>query len=378
MFNSEYDYLIHLIRCAIHGTVPENIPDGFSFEKVLEYGRVHEVANIAFLAVQKMQILPDQKIMDSWRQEYWKAVKRDVAQNKARGEILGALHSHGIYTIEVQGTVVKRYYPQSHLRMMSDIDFIVPSDKFDELEGIMQDIGYITEVTHDGKEIDAVKNNVVVELHTEFFDSKRSVYKILNHPFSHTTAYDDFTAVVPDTVFYLFHLLHTIKHAIEYKGIGIRRIVDIYYLENELKDKADFGYIDGVLKENGLYEIKMKLLAVKDHWFNGIESEIDVADFEKEILGAGNHGSHELYFKNKFVNERAEGKHFVKIRYFLSFMFPKKDEIYSAYPFCKKHNYPIVLCWIHRWIFSIFNAKKWKNVKFVISGIFVKSKKNKR
>ena len=375
-FTNEYEYLIHLLSSALHGTVPEDAPENISFEKVFEYGVTHEVANIAFLAVKKLKTLPDERIFDRWRKEYWKAVKRDTTQSKARDEILSALHSHGIYTLEVQGTVVKKYYPQSHLRMMSDLDIIIPRDKLAEAEEIMQSIGYQTEYTYDKTELHSVKDILYIELHTEFFsdDANTTVYNVLNNPFSSATLNEDYTATVTDTIFYLFHWLHTIKHATEFMGVGIRRIIDLYYLENALKDKADFSYIDSILKDNELYEIKADLLAVKEHWFSGSTPKSDVLVLEKEIFESGNHGTEEIFYRHKFKDEQEKGKNFVKFRFFLAFIFPPKEDIYGAYPFCKEHNYPIALCWIHRWIFSAFNKKKYKSVKRLFKRLKIKMK----
>lgn len=371
-FHNEYDYLLHLLACALNGTQPEDIPEEFSFAKVLKYGKTHEVANIAFLAVQKLKTQPEPDILNQWNQVYWQAVKRDVVQKNAREETLNALHSHGIYTLEVQGTVVKKYYPQSHLRMMSDIDIIVPEDKLSELEPIMQSIGYETKNPF-GVEVDARKGNAFIELHTEFFDDVSDTRVALEPPFTYAEYGENYTATVSDTVFYLFHLLHTIKHCGQ-KGSGLRRIIDLYYLEKVMPDKVDYNYIDGVLKKYGFYETKVKLIAVKDKWFNGIESDMDLSEFETEILQSGNHGTEELSFKHKFKKEKEQGKRFPKLLYLLAFLFPPKEDIYVAYPFCQEHNYPIILCWVHRWIFSVLNQKKWKSVKKLFSRLKIKTK----
>lgn len=372
VFTNEYDYLLHLIQSALHSTVPENIPDSLSFEKVLEYGIIHEVANIAFPAVEKLSKVPDEVVFGRWRGEYWKAVKRDIAQKNAREEVLAALHSHGIYTLEVQGTVVKKYYPQAHLRMMSDIDFIIPAEKLDEAGGIMQGLGYKTK-SPDDTEIDAFRGNIVVELHTEFFDKPSFTREALTDPYSHAVCGENYTATVSDTVFYLYHLLHTIKHCGN-MGSGIRRIIDLYYLENALGGKVDYDYIDSVLKKHGFYEIKQQLLSVKDHWFNGKEPETDISEFEKEILESGNHGKEENFYRHKFARDKEEGKHFIKLRFILRFFFPSKEEIYHAHPFCKKHRYPIVLCWLHRGL-MILNPKRWAKILQVLSKSRIKAKK---
>lgn len=362
--SNEYEYLLHLLRCALEGTVPENIPEGLCMERVLDIGIFHEAANMAFPAVKRLPTQPEKDILDRWQQEYAKAVKRDLTQSRARAEILDALHAHGIYTLELQGTVVKQYYPQRHLRMMSDIDIIIPFEKLDEAEGIMQSLGYATQ-NPNGIEVDAAKGIIAVELHTEFFDTVSVTRTALSRPYSHAVCGENYTATVSDTVFYLFHLLHTIKHCGQ-RGSGLRRIIDLYYLEEAMKDRADQEYIDRVLREHGFYEMKKQLLAVKDHWFRGIEPETDLSELETDILESGNHGTAEKWYTHKFARERAEGKRFVKLRYLLRLVFPKKERIYRSYPFCEKHRLPSVLCWVYRWFASMLNREKWQAIMKIV------------
>ncbi|MDO5829380.1 MAG: nucleotidyltransferase family protein, partial [Methanocorpusculum sp.] len=291
-----------------------------------------------------------------------------------REEVISALHSNGIYTLEVQGTVVKKYYPQSHLRMMSDIDFIIPVEKLDDAKLVMQSIGYTADNPY-GIGIDASKNMINIELHTRFFTTQDADLNPMNFPYSFAVCGENFTATVTDTIFYLYHLMHTIKH-LKYQGLGIRRIVDLYYLENALKDKVDYDYIDSFLKEYGLYDNKLQLLAVKDYWFYGIKPKADISEIQKYILESGTHGTLENYYKNMFLKERAKGKHFVKIRYLLEFLFPKKEYLYNAFPVCKKYHLPVVVCWFYRGI-RIFKPEKFKSFKFVLSNLKIKIKRSK-
>ena len=54
-FQDEFDYLIHLVRCAVHGEAPQELPEGFDFQRVYECGEYHHIANIAFYSVEKLQ-----------------------------------------------------------------------------------------------------------------------------------------------------------------------------------------------------------------------------------------------------------------------------------------------------------------------------------
>lgn len=373
IFKNDFDYLLHLLRCAVSGLQPEEKPDNISFEKVLEYGRMHEVANIAYLSIQKLKTPPDSGTLNLWTQEYWKAVKRDAIQTKAKNEVLSALHSRGIYTLEVQGTYVKKFYPQSHLRMMSDMDLIVPEEHFSSLEDIMHGLGYETVKLHD-MELDVVKGSVHIELHTEFFDERSLVHTAIGSPRDYISVDGEYNAVVDDTVFYLFHLLHTIKHCMQ-DGSGLRRITDLYYLEKAMSGRADMKKIDSILVQHGFYDAKLQLIAVMNHWFYGIEPETDVSDLETDIRLAGNHGTEELFYRHKFDREKAKGKHFVKLKYFLSLIFfLPKEKLYSYYPFLEKHNSPLFVCRLYRLFRIVFSRYKLRKLKTVLRWMRGKNK----
>lgn len=57
-FKNECKYLVHLIKCALQDKEPTEIPKNLSFDKVFEYGKEHEVANIAFVSVQRLHKKP--------------------------------------------------------------------------------------------------------------------------------------------------------------------------------------------------------------------------------------------------------------------------------------------------------------------------------
>ncbi len=363
----DYDYLLHLIACSLHGTVPQEKPENISFEEVLRYGIKHEVANIAYESVIKLKEKPSAKTLDLWNQCYYKSVTRDCTQKSVAESIRNLLHSNGVYTFEVQGTVVKKYYPKPFLRMMSDIDFMIKPEDLEKVLNLMTDNGYEAYIK-DGNEVHASKGNMFIEFHTLFFGEESVTDQVMDMPYTYAELHDDFTAEVSITTFYLFHLLHTIKHC-NYSGAGIRRIIDLYFLDEAMKNKADISYIDGILKENGFDDLKLLLFAVKDKWFNGIEPDCDTKLLEEDIKYAGNHGNESLLYKYRIERNRKSGKKFVKIRMFLARVFPPKEDIYASYPVCKEKKYPLFICWIYRFFASAFKKEKRESIKNVYDNI---------
>lgn len=363
-FKNEYEYLVHLIKCALQDLQPIEKPKELSFDKVLKYGKEHEVANIAFVSVERLCAKPNDEVYTKWKTVYAFSIQRHANQMNARNKIVAALNDVGIRHIEAQGTRMKRLYPHPEWRMMSDIDFIIDKENLEKAESIMEKFGYETK-NPNGVEVDAYgRNGIAVELHSDFFDPNSMCYGSILDAFSMATqTVNIYSYSVSDTVFYLYNILHCIKHYLQ-RGAGIRRIMDLYLLKEKLSYKVDFQLIEKVLTENRYKDVVNDLFAVADKWFGegNINCPIDLSQIEESIYLANNHGSTEVQLNNEYKRSR-KNKFCFKLHKCLSLIFASKENIYRAYPFCQKHNYPIALCWLHRGFCVLFSTRK-RNTAF--------------
>lgn len=370
---TEYEYLVHLVACAINDTVPCEKPDELDFSSVFEIGKIHEVANIAYLSVEKLENQPSDEFLEKWKNFYYNSIQRDVRQLQAYYDLINSLHSAGVRTTEGQGTRVKPLYPSTDLRMMSDIDIIIDRENLEKAKACLETLGYEAKYLNE-TEVDGTKGQIYIEIHSEFFeeniyDAETKYHLVVNNPFSHAKSEDDsLNYVLDDETFYLFSLLHTVEHY-EVSGCGIRRVLDLYFLRKEYENRVDTKAIDDVLKKYGYYQDKEDLFALEKYWFEDVEPNKDLSNIEKDIISAGNHGTEEQFYRKRFEFEKESGKRFAKFKYFIRYVFPKKEYIYLAYPFCREHNYPTVLCWIHRIIVSTFKLSGFKNVMSKIKKI---------
>ena len=369
-FKNEYEYLVHLIQCAIQNKQPCEKPINLSFDKVLQYGMEHEVANIALVSVEKLLHKPETDIYSRWKMVYAFSIQRHVNQMNAREIIVNALDHADIRHIETQGTMMKQLYPQPEWRMMSDIDFIIDRENLDTAQKIMEGLGYRTK-NPNGVEVDAYgRNGIAVELHSDFFDPNSMCYGTISEPFSMVAQTGDtYSYRVSDTAFYLYNLLHCIKHYLQ-RGAGIRRIIDLYLLKEEFANKVDFGVINKVLTENQYVDVANELFAVADKWFGdtNINDYINLSQIEESIYLANNHGTVEIHLNNEYKRSR-KSKFAFKLDKYLSLIFAPKETIYRAYPFCQKHKYPTVLCWIHRGFCVLFSKRKRNNARKLLQQI---------
>ena len=356
----EYDYLIHLIKCAIRGYQPDEKPEKLSFEKIFEYGRIHEVANIAFVSIQKLQSKPDTELYKKWQTIFAFSVQRHTNQMFARDTIVKALDRAEIRSVEVQGSVMKNLYPDPTWRMMSDIDFIIDRENLNKAEEIMKSLGYRTK-NNSNVEIDGFgPYGIAVELHSDFFDSRSDLFGIITNVFDTAIPMGEgFSYKADFTIFYLYNILHCIKHYSN-RGAGIRRILDMYILYQN-RDKINLMYINEVLEKYDLKETADTIMALAIEWFGDISGEKDLKEIANMVYMAGNHGTIQVNLMNEYKKTEISNKGLFKLYKVISLLFPKKEVIYDAYPYCRKQKLPVIFGWIYRGGCIISDRKRRKN-----------------
>ena len=374
-FKNEYYYLINLINCALKDLQPQELPEHLSFEKVFEYGKTHEVGNIAFVALQRLKVKPDDQTYKKWKTFYAFSLSRHANQLEVRKEVLASFKKIGVRSLEVQGTVVKSFYPHPQWRMMTDIDFIIDRENLDKVDQVMRNLGYETKCCVDSNsktfEVDVIgKYNTLIEIHSEFFERKeKEAYGSITNPFETAEPTGEGLCYrLPDTEFYLYSLLHCIKHYLG-SGTGIRRILDIFILRQKLLKKINTEYVNSVLEKAGYLSVAEEICALADRWFSDGEITSELSEAENIVFLSGNHGTGQIGLSRAFKKAGKGNKILFRIKMFFSRIFISKAEIYSAYPFCRKHRYPIVLCWLHRILCLIFIKKKRKQALNTISTI---------
>ena len=359
----DFEYLIHLIYCAINGLQPEEKPEGIEFSDVFALGKEHEVGNIAFISVEKLTNKPDAGLYNEWKVYYYHSVQRNARQLAEYNELCRLLTENKIRWTEAQGTITKTLYPTPEWRMMSDIDFLVDVESLGRIKELMESLGHKV-VESDENELNVYPENATsVEFHTEFFTEfyKGSFERYsgaINSPFSHAQPDEnnEYKWVLDTTHYYLYSLLHVIKH-FEYAGCGIRRILDLYILKEKLSDKVDTEYIDGILQKYNFTELAEKLFQLEGYWFEGKTPEIDLAELTEtalDILNSGNHGINDIQLRNSIRRDSTDSATNAKLRKVKSFIFPSLEDLYDGHPEFREKGYSLAKSRLYR---ALYNFK---------------------
>lgn len=354
---NEYDYLIHLVRCAIHNLQPQELPEGLKFERVFEYGKYHQVANIAFYSLEKVQKKPDSALYSQWQAYRDQTVMCDITQSYAAQEIRQALQDRGIRWVEVQGTKIKPLYPQPDFRTMSDMDFIIDEENIPKAKELLEDLGYVCETVYQVELNGDRPPNTYVEMHTEYFLEDCPYRPILNSPFDHV---DEQGESLPN-VFYLYNILHIAKHYF-FSGCGIRRVLDVYYLNQAYAQSAQDPEVKKILEQAELTEFVAEFDRLAQVWFGLEEQAFPRSKMVCFILNAGIHGSF-YNEQQKFVETTFHNTgRFARFKYYLTRLIGTREDLITRYPVLQKNKILYPFCWLHR-IFCILTPKRYKRIR---------------
>lgn len=152
---------------------------------------------------------------------------------QAQRDLIKLFEDNGIPMVILKGNAAAVYYPVPKRRTMGDIDFLVPRDRFDEAQSLMEQSGYKrTSSSHDeeSRHIGYSKNGVVFELHRSFssfgIDIDSELENGLLHPDSGVIAGISFP-MLPPLENGLVLLLHIRQHLMEEAySLGLRQVID--------------------------------------------------------------------------------------------------------------------------------------------------------
>ncbi len=337
----EWEYLLHLIRCAIQDILPDEVPEGVDLRRVYECGVYHHVANLAFHSVERLKAPPSGELYDIWKACRDKALVLDFNQSFAAEEIRDAFSSANIRWLEMQGTRIKPLYPQSDWRTMSDIDFIVDPSNLERAGDILGSLGYVCKNVRDIEIVGFRMPNINVELHVGFFPDNTIYSSVLG---------DAFSTERPIDTLYLYNILHIIKHYL-YGGCGIRRVLDLYLLNQAYGECVDRDYVQAVLKRVNAAELTSELLVLANDWFgSGISVKNEMAQY---IWCSGLHGNRLNELQNRLQDSKRNG-----IKYLFERFCGNKQVMYVRYPILEKHKILYPFCWLHRGVRALKPGKR--------------------
>jgi hypothetical protein len=286
-------------------------------------------------------------------------------------ELREALRDAGVRTLEVQGTKIKPLYPQPEWRTMSDVDFIIDGGNLLKATKVLEDLGYQCQIVHQ-TEVNAHRPpNINIELHTEYFRENSEYRKVIHSPFD---------AVGEDgqcdlNTFYLYNILHIAKHYFK-GGCGIRRVLDVYYLNKHYAQTIDRTVIRHTLERVNAADFAAELGALANAWFAEEEQALPRSKMGSYIINSGLHGSYPNELKHRLEKNVDHTSRFAKQKYFLRRFFGTGGELRKKFPILERHKILYPFCWFYR-SFRALQPQRMKRIRKEIRAVWNTKTKEK-
>ena len=336
-------YLVQLLKSVLEEATPPALPAGVCFEAVYDLGEKHHVANMAFYAIEKLETKPEPVLYKNWQETRDKAILRDILQLTERERLLVALTQHQIKVLPVKGYSLKCLYPQTDMRMMSDLDILV--DDAPACKSVMEGLGDISKSYDRGNHDTYYKKPVMnVEIHRSLLAPRSSFYPyykdVWDQAMVQVGEQGIYTLTLEDA--YVYQVVHTYKHYNK-GGSGIRSVLDLYLAQKAYAQEMDWQRVEALLVERDIVGFYKDYLKLARGWFDEGITPDEVQDMASYTLTSGVYGT----FSQSVVNQIREESHTTtnrtqaKYKYLIKRLFMPLDLMVNLYPILRR--YPILL-----------------------------------
>lgn len=282
------------------------------------------------------KLLTDQILKGSAKAVY------DYTQRKVSlNEISEAFEKESIEYLLLKGSVLCDLYPQPWMRTCSDIDILVHEEDLAKAIKVLEAETSFKFQKHDRHDVHFVNEYVHLELHFSFEYSIEKIDNALSDPWNNTFKTDGSYQCFFTPEYNLFYIVtHAAKHFMQNGGIGIRPILDIYFLKTHTAfDEKKFMTYCNEAGVSGFYKQCSKLI---DVWFNNDTHDNISKSFENIVVSGGVFGSKHLKLVSNKRND--SGKRYIGRRIFKS-----SEEIKNYFPVCRKHPILVPYYQVVRW-----------------------------
>ena len=309
----------------------------------------------------------DTNIYKKLENAYRNSVRRLIAFDCEREEILSFFRERGTWYLCLKGIVLQEYYPKIGMRQMADNDILFDKKYAAALRSFMRSRGYKALSYGKGCHDMYGKGDLIFELHRSLLPEKKTnaaMVAALREILEQTArSASSLERRFSKENFYIYFILHTYKH-FEIAGCGLRSLMDIYVYTKKHASDLDFAYIDAFFSHIGLSDFEKRLRSLAYRLFEKSDEGADamlsaLSEEERELLlffsGSGTFGTVQTHMKNDLLrlskNEDITAR--TKFKYLFERVFPPFSYYKAAHPRLYKWIIPIPFLWAWRLLGAI-------------------------
>ncbi len=270
--------------------------------------------------------------------------------------VLSAFEREGIAYMPLKGMVLRDIYPSPDMRAMGDMDILVKTAQFPQIDAVMRALGFTFDKESAHEYI--WKNNfLTLELHKGLFASyETDLYALFGDGWQLAKPIEQSSRFVlspEDQFIYVF--LHFLKHY-RNSGIGLRHLTDIVVLLHK-GDITDFAYIEQCFKKLGVLKFYRHVLDAVSAWLEGTPATPQAASILQTVYTNGKYGTAQSS-DTADLERNARSVKFARFWYVWELLFPSVENMQLQYPLLKKMPFLLAFMWIVRWVDILLHRRE--------------------
>ena len=352
---STYQNLFTVIRAALTGCAGQ-LEQPVDYGALERLGRRHQILPLLYVGLSKCGA--DAQMLRPIADRAMQAVCFDQNQLYCLEQVRTLLTEHGLDFMLLKGSSLKRLYPSSELRLMSDIDILVRDEQYERLRPLMREAGFAEGMQTDHELMWRDRNGMLIEFHRRLIPSYNSdYYAYFRDPWekAERRAACEYAMRPEDEYLYVF--THLTKHYRD-GGIGLRHMLDLWMFRRAYP-KLDRAYLERELRRLELEAFHRNILATVAVWLDGRqETELTRAITER-ILVSGAFGIREAFDAANAARQSAKTAdiHAAKQRSLRRLVFLPYSSMKKRYPMLERFPVLLPVMWTARWFDAVLHRR---------------------
>lgn len=348
---------LSLIRSALTET-PPILPADFDYGRAYAVSERHQVLPLIYYGAMYDPAFMSHPMAGKFFERVCTYISHNAHQQETVEELCRLLEQAGVDYMPLKGTVLKRLYPSSEMRIMGDADILIRVEAYDRVTAVMRSLKGTPLTESDHEYTWKIPSNMAIELHKRLIPSYNQDYYAYygdGWRFAHPTAPGSHRHAMTneDCLIYLF--THFAKHYRD-KGAGVKYVVDFYVFLRSYPD-LDMAYLEKELKQLQLWVFFGNVRELIKVWFEDGETDERTDFLTDRIFDDGVFGRDERGAVSNALS-LSKSTRSVKRTRILQIMFPPYKTMCNRHSVLKKWSILLPFLWIWRLLITVFSHRE--------------------
>lgn len=351
--NNDQNVLISVVKSAITGD-NSFAPKEINMQYITKISHRHKLENIVYYGLLNCGYDLSLSECSQLNKSVMKNIYLDQKQAFIISMITEEFTKNNIHYSLLKGSRLKKLYPSTDMRTMTDIDILIRVEQYDVIRSLLLKLGF-RESEESVHEYIWYCQDILIEFHKQLIPSyNKDYYAFFGNGWDLMKATGENSCEYEMTKEdeFVFIFTHFAKHFRD-AGIGIRYFVDLWIYLNEVE--LDKKYIERSFNKLRILKFYNNVRDTIEVWFED-EKPSEMTDFITEyVFHSGVRGTNENSIMSSGLLAKKYGNVISgKKLTFFRLVFPDFRRMTVKYPLLKKAPYLLPFCYIARWFEALF------------------------